>query len=522
MDKSYTLAWRQFEAGRDYKRRIGLYDTVRRNERYYRGDQWHGTSLPDLPRPVFNIIKRIVDYLVCTVASGDVSISYADDYLPFKESRALRETVDHAIDVLNRHAAYRWDRERLGALVYDCLLDAALSGDGIFYCYWDPSARTGTDYTGDIVTARVDNVNFFVADVNRADIQSQEYVILSGRENVAALRREARRAGVSSVDLKKIIADGDTSSGGGDYSSQELSSDDKKATYIIKFYRENGYVHFEKSVKHCLIRHAATKMKLYPIAYFNWTPTKDSFHGTSPVTGLIPNQKYVNLAYAMVMKHMTNTAFSKVIYDKSKIPEWTNEVGEAIAAVGGGNIADAVSVVGSGKMQDGYLELIESAVSETKELCGATKTALGDVDPTNTSAILAMQESARLPLSKVRASLARCLSELAAIWADMLIAFFPDERPLLCRRESGGTAAEMAAFSRLNSSDITATAEIGKEEGSALITTQSILDKLFNGGMIDAETYVALLPPGVLYGRSDILEALRKRKKERKENSDGN
>ena len=33
MDKSYTLAWRQFEAGRDYKRRIGLYDTVRRNER---------------------------------------------------------------------------------------------------------------------------------------------------------------------------------------------------------------------------------------------------------------------------------------------------------------------------------------------------------------------------------------------------------------------------------------------------------------------------------------------------------
>ena len=77
MDKSYTLAWRQFEAGRDYKRRIGLYDTVRRNERYYRGDQWYGTSLPDLPRPVFNIIKRIVDYLVCTVASGDVSISYA-------------------------------------------------------------------------------------------------------------------------------------------------------------------------------------------------------------------------------------------------------------------------------------------------------------------------------------------------------------------------------------------------------------------------------------------------------------
>ena len=44
----------------------------------------------------------------------------------------------------------------------------------------------------------------------------------------------------------------------------------------------------------------------------------------------------------MAMKHMTDTAFSKVIYDKSKIPEWSNEVGEAIGAVGGGNMAGAI------------------------------------------------------------------------------------------------------------------------------------------------------------------------------------
>lgn len=39
-----TAAWRQYEAGRDYKRRIGLYETVRTNERFYRGDQWKGIS----------------------------------------------------------------------------------------------------------------------------------------------------------------------------------------------------------------------------------------------------------------------------------------------------------------------------------------------------------------------------------------------------------------------------------------------------------------------------------------------
>ena len=116
---------------------------------------------------------------------------------------------------------------------------------------------------------------------------------------------------------------------------------------------------------------------------------------------MIPNQDFINRAYAMVMKHMTDTAFSKVIYDKTKIPEWSNKVGEAIAAVGGGNMADAVSVVGVGQLQNGYMEVISKAVEMTKELCGATESALGNVVPTNTSAILALQESTKIPLELI-------------------------------------------------------------------------------------------------------------------------
>ena len=97
---------------------------------------------------------------------------------------------------------------------------------------------------------------------------------------------------------------------------------------------EDGKVVFEKSTRDCVIRRGQTDCRLYPIAYLNWIPRKNSFHGESPISSLIPNQKFINRAYAMVMKHMTDTAFSKVIYDKTKIPEWSNEVGEAIAAVG--------------------------------------------------------------------------------------------------------------------------------------------------------------------------------------------
>lgn len=517
MNKNTTVAWRQYEAGKEYKRRIGLYENTRRNERYYRGDQWYGSSVPDLPRPVFNIIRRIVDYLVCTVVSGNISILYTNDDLPFTESSAERELIVREIELLSKNASYRWEKDKLEALMYELVLDAALSGDGVLYCYWDPCLKTGQPYTGDIVTRKLDNTSLFVSDVNSRDIQSQDYVILSGREKVSSLRAEARRFGASEHDIKNIRANGVPSIFENSESSYELEDvDSEKATYLIKFYRENGHVVFEKSTRECVIRREVTDMTRYPVTYFCWSPTRNSFHGTSPVSSMIPNQKFINLAYAMVMKHMTDTAFSKVIYDKSKIPEWSNEVGEAIAAVGGGNIADAVSVVGVGQMQNGYTDLIETAVASTKEMNGATETALGNTEPTNTSAILAMQEASHVPLMQVRAAFRKCLEELAAIWADMLLNYYPADRKLLFS-DNGKILAESIRTDRLKNALICACVEIGSIEHSTPITTQLVLDKLLDGGHISADTYLSLLPSGVLRDRDNIVATVREDKTVRKE-----
>ena len=125
MNTQTTSAWQLYEAGKDYKRRIGLYETVRRNERFYRGDQWHGTE-SDLPRPVFNLIRRITDYLVCSVIPGDISITYSDESLPFLNHSEGRNRVGEGLSILNRNAAYRWERDKLEALMYELVLDAAL------------------------------------------------------------------------------------------------------------------------------------------------------------------------------------------------------------------------------------------------------------------------------------------------------------------------------------------------------------------------------------------------------------
>ena len=57
-NQTKNKAWQQYEKGKEYKRRIGLYETVRKNERFYRGDQWQYGEGKDLPRPIFNIIQR--------------------------------------------------------------------------------------------------------------------------------------------------------------------------------------------------------------------------------------------------------------------------------------------------------------------------------------------------------------------------------------------------------------------------------------------------------------------------------
>ena len=69
-NKFTNKAWQQYEAGKEYKRRIGLYETVSRNEAFYRGDQWKSGEGGDLPKPVFNLIRRVLDYLICSVASA--------------------------------------------------------------------------------------------------------------------------------------------------------------------------------------------------------------------------------------------------------------------------------------------------------------------------------------------------------------------------------------------------------------------------------------------------------------------
>ena len=499
MNDSITPAWSLYESGLEYNRKINLYETNRKNERFYRGEQWDGYDR-DLPHPVFNVTRRIVDYLVGAISPQNITIRYTDEKLPYLDSSALQKNVSDGLRLLEQYAAYRWKTDYMGEIANRALLNAAVSGDGVFYCWWDSSVNSGQPFSGEIRTDVVDGANLFLCDVNNPDIQSQDYIMLSGRAPVIDLRREALEAGVEEAMAEKIQPDD------GDLSIPEREGSDK-ATYLIRFFRENGKVVFEKSTHYCVIRRAMTGLRYYPIVLFNWLPRKGSYHGSSPITELIPNQKYLNSAYALVMKHMNDTAFSKVVYDKSRIPEWSNEVGEAIAAVGGGTVADAVSVVGVGQLEPGYLDLINNVVNTTKNLMGATDSALGDERANNTSAILALREASMVALRQVSARFSRALGEVATIWADMLCAYFPAERLLPVETEAGVIACR-PDYRLLSEEILRAHATYSDNSTFSISATVALLGNLLSGGHISAQQYLQALPDGCIPERAALISEL--------------
>jgi len=497
--------WDKLEKGREYNRRLGFYETVDRNERFWRGDQWNGVRSGGLPTPVFNIFKRVVSYFVSNLMSSKISVKISADGVGAICKKEVRDRLERASRLLTSFLNYRLEKDDVTTLLYDGVKDAALSGDMFLYVYWDPDKRTLQDYKGDFTTKLLDATSVFFGDVNTPDTQSQPYIIISGRDLVDRLKNEARRNGVDERDIEKIVPDSDSAFEAGDEGKRELA--DTKTGYVIKLWRENGSIHYRKSTKSCVITDDIdTRLTLYPIVLMNWDRTKNSYHGTAAASNLIENQVYINKAFAMVMKHMINVSFSKVVYNANMIDEWTNEVGEAIAVRG--PVDNVATSIAPGSMQSGFLDVINMTLSLTRELMGATDAALGNVEAHNTSAIMALQESSAVPLQIQKRSLYTAVESLVLIWLDYILHYYDRYRMMVWREgdELKGEALDTASFSDVIFS---CSVQAGMSSYWSELASITTLDELLKSGLITLEQYLERIPDGYISKREELLEECR-------------
>ena len=74
--------WSEYQQSLHYCQSVKLFETVQQNENFFIGQQWEGVNAPDMDKPVVNILKRPVSYLVASIMSDDIGISlsrYSED-----------------------------------------------------------------------------------------------------------------------------------------------------------------------------------------------------------------------------------------------------------------------------------------------------------------------------------------------------------------------------------------------------------------------------------------------------------
>ena len=416
-----TRAWSRYQKGIEYKNKINLLPTTDKNERFYAGRQWEGVKANGLPTPVLNVTKRIIDYKISAIMSDMISMQFSADGVGDKDAQG--QAYRQIAQLLSEYSRTQWENLKVDSMNEDGLLDAALSGDMISHWYWDNRAN---DMTGELI----DNANLMLGDPNTPEINDaygpvQPYIELAFRRQVSDVRREAEENGVKQEDIDKITADSETENQPGDRSKVELEDDDGKCIVLLEYTKEliDGVWHImaEKSTRSVVIRPKwDTGLHRYPVALMNWYKRKGSAHGEADATSIIPNQIMINQQAAMIALWIKLHGFPKVLYDKTRMGEWTNDLSKAIPVNGvdSGGVGGAAQYMQPAQISGAVMEFMKWFIDITKEMAGASDAALGLANPTNTSAIIVLQKATAVPLNSIKRRFYKYVEDIGLIWLD--------------------------------------------------------------------------------------------------------
>lgn len=473
--------WKEFTAGQQYKDAIGLYDTYAQNEDFYVGNQWRGVDADDMDKPVVNFLRRVVSMHIAKVGSQDWGVrfkAFVDDERNDAISRMLSDQVDQVIERLNLKSVARTAQRN------ECV-----DGDTAVYFDFDADAESGMNVPGAVTCELLENINVYFGNRYSRDVQSQPYIILHKRMFMDDVKDEARENGVSDTDVESITPDSDEH-------QMEQDSPSDLVSVLIKLWKENGTVHAVKCVKDLIIRKEwDTGYKLYPIAWSSWETLKSSYHGQAMLTGLIPNQISMNKAWAGVIWQILKTGFSQPVIDKTRIPDWDGTPGQVIEARGPvNNVRDAVMYLEAAPVPVSVITAMDNLMSTTRDCMGASDATMGDVNPDNASAIIALQQADEQPLELRKQAFHDFVEDMCRIIADIIRARYGKRQVMMTVPDGQEQKTQLQEFdfSTLDELQMTMRVDVG---ASSLYSEQlqvQTASNLFTTGIIDDPAKLAI------------------------------
>lgn len=508
---------KKFEKAYSFNQQIGLYDQVMVNENFFIGNQWEGVEANGLPTPTFNMFKRILNFQVSNITSDKPVIRALA--MPSTSSMPMRN-LEKIAEIVSQQFSFISQRNRLPGMLREFLRNAGVTGDGCIHCYFDPTIENGQDVKGEIVCEVIDNLRVMFGNPNCRDVQKQPYIIISRRELVEDVRWRAenmKEAGLCKIDdVDSIKPDSEK------FQNKYDAYTDDKVTVLTYYFRnrETKTIWCMESTESGLIREAYdTEYTLYPLVWLNWDYIRDCYHGQAMITGLIPNQKFLNKMVAIVGISLLTTSFPKIIYDRTKVRNWDGRVGTAVGVQG--TVEGVAKILDGASISPQIAQFLDFVFDKTHSLLGASDVAMGDSRPDNTSAIIALQRAANTPMEATKHNAEQCLMDLGRIWQDIMTVKYgiryvsvsmdldkPGEQPLGMDLEPQ-KFTEPFDFASLKNIQLTIEQEAGGSTYWSEIASMQTLDNLFMNKAITAEQYVARVPNGYIVGREELLAEMR-------------
>lgn len=515
MSDNITKDWQDFETGKNYNTLTNFDKTCETNWEFYVGNQWHNLETKsNLPKPVFNILKRILQFFVASLTSSAKTINISAVDIMLDDNDPTDNT--NVIGITNSTIKNLLDKMKFQYKRREGLTNAGITGITPFHFYWDKTKKpygSGLgmyeQIQGDVECEILKPTDIFFMNPASKSAQNQPAIIIQGKETIEKLKEEAKRNKQDQIDIDNITQDDDEDKMGGHYA---------KARYIISYRKnEKGEVLATKSTKHAYIyKDINTGLHMYPIAILPWEKNNEDYHGRSLLTGVLPNQIFINRMFAMVMRHLMFSAFPKPVYNKNVLSHWNNEIGEAIAInlppSEGFNIRNVAGYISPDTMSGDIINAIELAMQYTKETLGISDASLGNINPTNTSAIIAVQKSSSIPLENISGNEDEFYEEVAYILLDFIGTYYGVRPIVISDGETKGVYD--FDFSILKDLGLNVKVQSGETSYWSEIAQTQTLDNLLNGGVLDVLDYLERIPSELIPDKDKLIEKIKAKQEE--------
>nr|DAU63983.1 MAG TPA: portal protein [Caudoviricetes sp.] len=489
-----------------YNTAVNLDETVRANENFFIGKQWEGVDAKGLPTPVYNFLKQVVLFSVANITTDNIKMQAT----PLACERTP-EDVERVAEIVNKEFDRLFEFNRVPNLVREYMRNAAVDGDSCLFTFWDDTVDAGFGLRGGIRTEIVDNMRVGFGNTACRDPQKQPYILIERREMTKELRRAAQEAGNPRW--------GDIQPDTENHNTDSYKNSSERSTVLLRMWKERktGTVWACEVSGRVMLREPWDMgLRLYPVTWINWDYIPDSYHGQALVTGLIPNQIFVNKLFAMSMISLMTSAFPRTVYDKTRIPKWNNAVGAAIG-VNGGDVSGVAKIIDPAQISPQIAQFIQTSVDYTRQFLGATSAALGETRPDNTSAIIALQRAASIPSEITKQNLYKSIEDLGRIYLDFMAAYYGKRKVQVSMPDVGADILAFAGkdpeeletvlfdYGILNDMPMALKLDVGASSYWSEMASVQTLDNLLMQDKITIEEYLERIPDGYIPKRQELI-----------------